>query len=105
LEEKVRKLYSSENLTELPELGVSISETLKKFAPGSELKLGWDEVKPPEVPLPAAKATLVEDSSEGEISRKGHGLQRALIVTLLQHLAMIVPVELTTEVAVEEAIV
>jgi len=104
-EERVRKLYSSENLTELPELGASISETLKKFAPGSELNLGWDEVKPPEVPLPAAKATLVEDSFEGEISRKGHGLQRALIVTLLQHLAMIVPVEFTTEGSVEEAIV
>ncbi len=92
-EERIKKLYSSENLTELPELRKSISQTLEKFAPGSQLNLGWDEVKPPEVPLPAAKATLIEDSFEGEITRKGHGLQRALIVTLLQHLAMTVPVE------------
>jgi len=96
-EERVIKLYSSENLTELPELGNSISQTLDKFAPGSQLKLGWDEVKPPEIPLPAARATLVEDSFEGEITRKGHGLQRALIVTLLQHLAMRVPIEPTVE--------
>jgi len=96
-EERVKKLYSSENLTELPELGNSISQTLEKFAPGSQLKLGWDEVKPPEIPLPAARATLVEDSFEGEITRKGHGLQRALIVTLLQHLAMRVPIEPTVE--------
>ena len=96
-EERVKKLYSSENLTELPELGKSISQTLEKFAPGSQLNLGWDEVKLPEVPLPAARATLVEDSFEGEITRKGHGLQRALIVTLLQHLAMTVPVEPTAE--------
>ena len=96
-EERVKKLYSSENLTELPELGNSISQTLEKFAPGSQLKLGWDEVKTPEVLLPAARATLVEDSFEGEITRKGHGLQRALIVTLLQHLAMTVPVEPTAE--------
>jgi len=96
-EERVIKLYSSENLTELPELGNSISQTLEKFAPGSQLKLGWDEVKPPEIPLPAARATLVEDSFEGEITRKGHGLQRALIVTLLQHLAMRVPIEPTVE--------
>jgi len=101
-EERVKKLYSSENLTELPELGASISKTLEKFAPGSLLNLGWDEIKPPEVPLPAAKATLIEDNFEGEISRKGHGLQRALIVTLLQYLATIVPVELTTEGSVEE---
>lgn len=96
-EERVIKLYSSENLTELPELGNSISQTLEKFAPGSQLKLGWDEVKPPEIPLPPARATLVEDSFEGEITRKGHGLQRALIVTLLQHLAMRVPIEPTVE--------
>jgi len=60
-EERVKKLYSSENLTELPELGTSISQTLEKFAPGSQLNLGWDEVKPPDVPLPAARATLIED--------------------------------------------
>jgi len=101
-EERVKKLYSSENLTELPELGISISQTLEKFAPGSQLNLGWDEVKPPEVPLPAARATLIEDSFEGEITRKGHGLQRALIVTLLQHLAMTVPVEPTSEDSAEE---
>jgi len=96
-EERVKKLYSSENLTELPELGNSISQTLEKFAPGSQLKLGWDEVKPPEIPLPPARVTLVEDSFEGEITRKGHGLQRALIVTLLQHLAIRVPIEPTAE--------
>lgn len=103
-EERVRKLYSSENLTELPELGVSISEILMKFAPGSKLNLGWDEVKPPEVPLPAARATLIEDNFEGEISRKGHGLQRALVLTLLQHLAMIGPGEPSTEESAEKAI-
>ena len=71
LEERVKKLYSSENLTELPELGASISKTLEKFAPGSKLNLGWDELKPPDVRLPAAKATLIEDTFEGEISHKG----------------------------------
>jgi AAA15 family ATPase/GTPase len=96
---RVKELYSSENLTELPELGSSISRTLEKFAPGSELKLGWDEINLPEIPLPAAKATLIEDRFEGEITRKGHGLQRALIVTLLQHLALIVPEEHAREIS------
>jgi len=92
-EERVKELYSSENLTELSELGNSISQTLKKFAPGSQLNLRWGEIKPPEIPLPPARATLVEDRFDGEITRKGHGLQRALIVTLLQHLAITVPVK------------
>ncbi|MGA2466787.1 MAG: AAA family ATPase [Thermodesulfobacteriota bacterium] len=97
LERKARELYSSENLRELSELGVSISQTLTKFAPGSQLNLKWDEVKPPELQLPAARATLIEDNFEGEISRKGHGLQRALILTLLQHLAMAVPEKVSAE--------
>jgi putative ATP-dependent endonuclease of the OLD family len=96
-EERVKELYSPEKLTELSELGNSISQTLEKFAPGSKLNLRWDEAKPPEIPLPPARATLVEDRFEGEITRKGHGLQRALIVTLLQHLAMTVPVESPVE--------
>lgn len=101
-EEKIKEVYSSENLTELPELGNSISKTLEKFAPGSQLNLRWDEVSLPNVPLPAARATLVEDSFEGEITRKGHGLQRALIVTLLQHLAMTVPAEPASESSADE---
>lgn len=92
-EQRVKELYSSDNLTELPELGNSISLTLEKFAPGAALKLGWDEIKLPEISAPAAKATLVEDMFEGEITHKGHGLQRALIVTLLQHLALTTPEE------------
>ena len=94
---KARRLYCSENLTELPELGDSISKMLARYAPGSHLKLDWDEFVPPKVQTPAAIATLIEDNFEGEISRKGHGLQRALILTLLQHLAMITPTETMTE--------
>ena len=85
---EAEKLDSSENLPGRPELGRSISDTIKKFAPGSELNLKWGKVKVPKVPPPEANATLTEDNFEGEITRKGHGLQRALIITLLQHLAL-----------------
>jgi hypothetical protein len=91
--DEARQLYCSDNLKELPELGESISETLATFAPGSKLKLDWGEFEPPEIRTPEAIVTLIEDNFEGEISRKGHGLQRALILTLLQHLATIIPEE------------
>lgn len=86
-------LYSSDNLKDLPELGNSISKTLEMFAPGSKLKLDWQEFEMPEIDAPSAIATLVEDNFEREIGKKGHGLQRALIFTLLQHLALLVPEE------------
>lgn len=92
-ESELKSLYSSENLRELPKLGDSITGTLCKFSPGARLNLNWEEIKPPELPLPKASATLIDDDFEGDISRKGHGLQRALIITLLQHLALTVPRE------------
>jgi len=89
----MKKLYASENLKELPLLGKSITKTLCNFSPGAMLNLDWEEVKPPEFLPPKVTATLVEDGFEGDITRKGHGLQRALIITLLQHLALTLPQE------------
>lgn len=100
--EEAQKLFCAENLKELPELGESISRTLEMFAPGSKLKLDWKDFQMPEISAPSAVATLVEDNFEGEIGRKGHGLQRALIFTLLQHLALLMPEE--AEVEVEEGV-
>lgn len=97
-ESELKGLYNSENLKELPKLSKSITETLNKFSPGAKLNLNWEEIKPPELPLPKATATLVDDDFEGDISRKGHGLQRALIITLLQQLALTSPHENLSEV-------
>ena len=88
VESRARQLFSSENLTELGHLGSEIPATLAKWAPGAEFNLKWSEYKALNIPLPEAAATLVEDGFEGDISRKGHGLQRALIVSLLQQLAL-----------------
>jgi predicted ATP-dependent endonuclease of OLD family len=85
---KIKKLYSSDKIKELPLLGETITQTLCKFFPGAELKLNWEDIKPPELIPPKAKPTLIEDGFEGDITKKGHGLQRALIITLLQHLAL-----------------
>jgi len=51
------------------------------FAPSSKLNLRWDEVKLPEILIPVAKATLIEDNFKGEIGRKGHGFRRSLMLT------------------------
>lgn len=91
--DEAKRLYCSDNLKELPELGESLSKTLATFAPGAELILDWDEFDLPEIGVPGTVVTLVEDNFKGEISRKGHGLQRALIMTLLQHLATLIPEE------------
>lgn len=86
---QIKQLYQSDNLPELRALGADISGLLSRFFPGAQLVLDWDAVIEPEFPLPSAKSRLVEDGFEGDIDKKGHGLQRALLITLLQYLAQL----------------
>ena len=51
------------------------------------MALRWQPTEDFAVPLPAADVLLNDDGFEGPVDRKGHGLQRALILTLLQHMA------------------
>lgn len=91
LKEKIGDVFSAENLTELGALGASISDLLKQYAPGSSLSLTWGDPIIPAVPLPEAQASLVEDDFPCPITHAGHGLQRCLVLTLLQYLALTEP--------------
>jgi putative ATP-dependent endonuclease of OLD family len=92
--ERIQEVYNSANLTELSELADGISNTLQVFVPNSRLNLQWMDAKLPEIPNPSYSSELEEDEFCGAIDRKGHGLQRALIFSLLQHLAVAKPVEI-----------
>jgi hypothetical protein len=89
IQDQVKDLYRPANLPELHNLGADISTLLARFSPGAQLVLDWDEPPLPDLPLPSAKPRLVEDDFEGDIDKKGHGLQRALLMTLLQYLAQL----------------
>lgn len=86
--QRIQQKYSPENLGGLDEISEAISDTLGRYAPGSKLSLLWNEVEMPEISLPTVSTTVFEDDFGGSISKKGHGLQRALILTLLEHLAL-----------------
>ena len=74
-------------MPELEGLEATLSSTLSDFAPTSELVLRWSD--PPQViiPPPQAEVRVAEDGYEASIQRTGHGLQRAFIFTMLQHLS------------------
>jgi predicted ATP-dependent endonuclease of OLD family len=89
-EAEAKQVYGIEKLTELPQLGKSITDLLRTYVPDSELKLNWrSEIEVPEVLPPQPIATMIEDEFEGAIKNKGHGLQRALIITLLHYIAIL----------------
>ncbi|MCK4324198.1 MAG: ATP-dependent endonuclease [Armatimonadetes bacterium] len=81
-------LFGDDNLRELPELSADLTTTIQAFAPGGAVSLRWDKLEDLDIPDPHAVADLVEDGFRGEMSRKGHGLQRAYLLALLQHLAV-----------------
>ena len=52
----------------------------------AKVLLHWSEVSDIKIPMPEAEVKLMEDDYESRVEKTGHGLQRAFIITMLQHL-------------------
>lgn len=81
-----KRLYPTV-MPELKGLQSTLSDTLSDFAPDSALVLHWSDPATIDIPLPQAEVRLAEDGYQAAIQGTGHGLQRAFIFTMLQHLA------------------
>lgn len=82
-----RDLTSPENIGELGDLTDKLNETLKVFYSDSGMDLQWRPIDDLKITLPTANVSLLEQGFTGPVEGKGHGLQRAFIFTILQHLA------------------
>jgi putative ATP-dependent endonuclease of the OLD family len=87
IDAEYKALTDPEKLTELGSLSSELSGTLKSFYGDAAVNLAWRAADGFAIPLPAAEVSLDEDGFDGPVDRKGHGLQRAFVLTLLQHLA------------------
>ena len=83
---RYNEMMAPSNLTELNDLQSSLSHTLQSYVSGSGVLLHWEEFSDISFPDPKAQVKLMEDGFESTVERTGHGLQRAFIVTMLQHL-------------------
>ena len=88
IDERYKQLVSPEKIGELDELSGILTATLKNFYGESEVELNWTELDTLPLPLPSAETLLTEQGYKGPVEGKGHGLQRAFIFTILQHLAL-----------------
>ncbi|MDX1993684.1 MAG: ATP-dependent endonuclease [bacterium] len=82
------ELLKPEHLTELSTLREQLTNTLKTFVPNAAIDLEWQQLEQLNIPMPKANVGLVEDGYKTKVEMTGHGLQRAFIFTLLQHLAL-----------------
>ena len=85
--EAYQALVAAENMPELDALAGSLTTDLRGLYQDAEVSLNWREIGEMPVPLPMADVFLKDDGFGGPVDRQGHGLQRAFIFTLLQHLA------------------
>jgi putative ATP-dependent endonuclease of the OLD family len=92
LKEETQKQYEElmnpSKLEELNTLGMHLTDTLKTFAPDAMVDLSWLPLEDVNIPMPKADIKLIEDGYSAAVSRTGHGLQRAFVLTMLQHLAV-----------------
>lgn len=73
----------------LEALQSELTDALQSFVPESAVDLRWEQMQELSIPDPQANVRLKEDGYLSTVTRTGHGLQRAFIVTLLQHLASV----------------
>lgn len=85
--ERYQALVAPENMPELGLLAGRLTADLKGLYRDAEVGLSWRAVPDFPVPLPVADVSLSDDGFGGPVDRQGHGLQRAFVFTLLQHLA------------------
>lgn len=88
MQERYGKLIAPSQDKDLGELASGLSETLQTIAPDAGVHLKWLPPAPVTFPMPKVEVQLSEDGQPFSIAGTGHGLQRAFIVTLLQHLAV-----------------
>jgi putative ATP-dependent endonuclease of OLD family len=86
-QERYEEIMDPANLTELSTLQGELSGTLRTYVPDASVKLDWIKGEQIDIPMPKADVRLVEDGYLSPVGRAGHGLQRAYILTMLQHLA------------------
>jgi predicted ATP-dependent endonuclease of OLD family len=102
---KYDEIVDPTKTTELTNLEAELSATLHTYIPEAAVQLGWLPAAPIQLDLPKADVHLVEDQYPTAVHRTGHGLQRAFIMTMLQHLtkAQATPAKTDDEEAAGEA--
>lgn len=83
VEREYREMFPPEGGPELEQISAQLTAALSIFVSDASVNLGWVEVEP-SIRLPDVRPTITEDGVSTEIDRKGHGLQRAMIIAILQ---------------------
>lgn len=96
-QKRYREIMDPTKLTELSGLQTQLSDTLRYYAPEANVSMEWAKLVDIDFPMPKAEVKLHEDGYKSSVQRTGHGLQRAFILTMLQHLVAAKGIETAAE--------
>lgn len=106
LQKRIQRDYGNildpTKIPELQGLAGQLTSTLKDFIPNAKVDLSWEPRVDIDLPFPPANIRLLEDGYFSPVNRTGHGLQRAFILTMLQHLTLAQATQPTEEEGEEE---
>lgn len=87
-QQRYEEIVNPANIPQLQTLASDLTDTLKTYVVDARIDLRWLPLESVDIPPPKADVKLVEDGYPSTVERSGHGLQRAFILTMLQHLAV-----------------
>lgn len=84
--ERYRTIVEGAKGAELRRIQGELSTELSRLVPGVDVNLDWQPINDLALPAPKAIAKINEDGVASSVERKGHGLQRAFLIMMLQYL-------------------
>jgi len=85
--EKLEALTAPEQFPALADIGKSLSDILKNYYKDSSLVATWDPITQIPIQFPSAKIDVRDHNFTSGVDGVGHGLQRAIILTILEFVA------------------
>lgn len=87
LQDEVAAAFSATSMdADIKQLESDLNQALQPFVPSASIALEIAETARARFDPPRVVHSVIEDNFKGDVAKKGHGLQRAIILTLLTQL-------------------
>jgi putative ATP-dependent endonuclease of OLD family len=85
--ERLKEFTDPANVSALANISDSLSAILKKYYAESDLIATWQPISEYPIIFPSSEIAVKDHGFQSTVERVGHGLQRAIIITILEFLA------------------
>lgn len=86
-DETLRELTSPDNVPQLTKISERLTNILSRYYSGSALNATWEPVSELPISYPKSDISVMDNGFESPIENVGHGLQRAILLTVLEYMA------------------